>query len=52
MIDRSSGIGRMFADNEFAFVTEQPVEDMCGLTGIGGDDLGVEGREPARTGCR
>ena len=45
MIDRAGGIGRMFADDQLAFMVEQAVEDMRGLAGIGGDDLGVERRE-------
>lgn len=46
VIDRSSGVGYVFADDQLAFMIEHTVEDMSGLAGICGDDLGAERREP------
>jgi len=39
MIDRAGGVGRVFANDQFALMVEPAVENMRGLTGIGGDDF-------------
>lgn len=45
VIDGAGGIGRVLADRDAALMVEQPVDDVRGLAGIGGDDLAVEGCE-------
>ena len=44
MIDRAGGVGVVLADVDRAFVVHEPVENVRGLAGIGGDDFGIERR--------
>ena len=44
MIDRAGRVGVMLADFQRAFVMQEAIQNMCGLAGIGRDDLGVKRR--------
>ena len=44
MIDRAGGVGVMLANVHRAFMMLEPVENVCGLAGVGGDNLGMERR--------
>ena len=44
MIDRAGGVGVVLANVDRAFMVHEPVEDMRGLAGVRGDDLGIERR--------
>ena len=44
MIDRAGRVGVMLADFQGAFMMQQAIQNMRGLAGIGGDDLGVKRR--------
>jgi hypothetical protein len=44
VIDGASRVGVVLTDIERAFVVHEAVENMGGLAGVGGDDLGIERR--------
>ena len=44
VIDRAGGVGVVLADVDRAFMVHQPVENVRGLAGVRGDDLGIERR--------
>jgi len=44
VIGEASGVGVMLLDPQIGLMVEQAIENMCRITGIRGDDLGIEGR--------
>ena len=43
VIDRAGGVGVVLANVDRAFMVHQSVENVRGLAGVGGDDLGKNG---------